>query len=293
MKTAFKSSVNRLLSAFDVHVLKRSTFYSLKAIEAENYRLRSQATVAQAGPDIQRNPLENFNHLATLSLTKRRQEHLASLGLDLVNKSVLEVGAGIGDHTGFFLDRGCTILSTEARPENLVVFRDRWLHQFGWYRNIKKLTIGQLDIDHPPAHFPHQFEIVYCYGVLYHLENPLPAIDFMSRCCTSMLLLETSVSIGDDEEYIMHGEEDSANVSQSIHGKGCHPTRPWIFNRLKERFPYVYMPVTQPWHEQFPIDWTSEVETLYFAKRAVFIASRQKLNCPLLVEAVPDKQRRM
>ncbi len=32
----------------------------------------------------------------------RRLEHLATLGLDLAGRKVLEVGAGIGDHTSFF-----------------------------------------------------------------------------------------------------------------------------------------------------------------------------------------------
>ena len=49
---------------------------------------------------------------------QRRQEHLASLQLDLVGKSVLEVGAGVGDHTFYFLDRDCTVVSVEARREN-------------------------------------------------------------------------------------------------------------------------------------------------------------------------------
>lgn len=292
MKTMLKGSINRLLHAFDVHVSKKSTFENLLAKEAENYRLRHQLTGVGNDLDVQSNPLENFNHLATLSLTKRRQEHLASLGLDLVNKSVLEVGAGIGDHTSFFLDRGCKVRGTEGRSENLVVFRERWLRQWGWFKNIKNLQIEQLDVDHPPANFRHTFDIVYCYGVLYHLEHPLTAIDFMARCCTSMLLLETSVSFG-WQEHVVHAAEDPANVSQSIHGQGCHPSRPWIYSRLKERFQHVYMPVTQPCHEQFPIDWTNKVETPGQAQRAVFVASRQKIQSPLLVESLLEKQRRM
>ena len=47
----------------------------------------------------------------------RRQEHLASLGLDLRHKSVLELGAGVGDHTVFFLDRDCVVTSVEDLPD--------------------------------------------------------------------------------------------------------------------------------------------------------------------------------
>jgi 16S rRNA A1518/A1519 N6-dimethyltransferase RsmA/KsgA/DIM1 with predicted DNA glycosylase/AP lyase activity len=49
----------------------------------------------------------------------RRLEHLATLGLDLWDKTVLEVGAGVGDLTSFFLDRGCKVTSVEARAENI------------------------------------------------------------------------------------------------------------------------------------------------------------------------------
>ncbi len=56
---------------------------------------------------------------------QRRQEHLASLGLPIAGASVLEVAAGIGDHTSFFLDRGCSVLSTEARQESLAIGRIR------------------------------------------------------------------------------------------------------------------------------------------------------------------------
>ena len=39
------------------------------------------------------------------------------------NKNVLEVGAGIGDHSSYFLDRGCSVLTTEVRPENLKIIK--------------------------------------------------------------------------------------------------------------------------------------------------------------------------
>ena len=37
-----------------------------------------------------------------------------------------QVGAGIGDHTTFFLDRGCEVVVTEGRPENFAVLRQRY-----------------------------------------------------------------------------------------------------------------------------------------------------------------------
>jgi hypothetical protein len=49
------------------------------------------------------------------------------------------------------------------------------------------------------------------------------------------------------------------------------------------------VPRTQPAHEDFPLYWTGEQPTEREA-RAVFIASRQKLDNPLLLNRLPLQQ---
>lgn len=209
---------------------------------------------------------------------QRRLEHLSSLGLPIVGSTVLEVGAGIGDHTSFFIDRGCKIITSEAREENIKILRSR-------YPGIKVL---HLDLEHPPEEFNELFDIIYCYGLLYHLKNPVIAIKFMSKCCNKMLLLETCVSFG-DEESVNPSTEEANYPTQAISGKGCRPTRKWVFNQLKQYFDFVYMPTTQPNHEEFPINWAMP-PTNKILTRAVFIASRERLINNLLVERIPLKQ---
>jgi 2-polyprenyl-3-methyl-5-hydroxy-6-metoxy-1,4-benzoquinol methylase len=279
-----KHGVNRVLQPLNLHVSKRSTFVHLLD---RGLTLSSEAAKHY---DTRYSPLANFLHVEATGLTKRRQEHLASLGLDLVKRTVLEVGAGIGEHTTFFLDRGCQVLSTEGRADNLAILRDRYA-RFGYYQYASNLEIAYLDLEHPPAEFQRQFDIVYCYGTLYHVQEPEPVLRFLARCCTGLLLLETSVSFGWDEA-VVRGCEDKLIVSQSIHGYGCHPTRPWVYQRLKESFPFVYMPRTQPYHDQFPLDWMHPVQTPNRAVRAVFIASRTQLQNPLLLEGIPQQQQR-
>ncbi|MBD1927049.1 class I SAM-dependent methyltransferase [Trichocoleus sp. FACHB-90] len=225
-------------------------------------------------------PIDVFNSYHYQRHNQRRLEHLVSLGLDIAGSSVLEVGAGIGDHTNFFLDRGCQVVSTEARPENLEILNLRYPH----------ITVRHLDLDNPDPTFNELFDIVYSYGLLYHLKNPIEAIEFMSRCCRKMLLLETCVSFG-EEELINPCTEPAESPSQAVSGQGCRPTRKWVYNQLKQYFDFVYMPITQPHHEEFPIDWASP-PTTEILTRAVFIASRKKLNNQLLTENIPLKQKR-
>lgn len=241
---------------------------------------QANIAISQAGVPYVNSPIEEFQSLHYQRHNQRRQEHLASLCLNLAGATVLEVGAGIGDHTSFFLDRGCQVMSTEARLENLEILSRRY----------SNLEVRHLDLDNPDPTFNQLFDIVYCYGLLYHLKNPVSAIEFMSRCCQKMLLLETCVSFG-DEEVINPCGERAEIPSQAISGHGCRPTRKWVYKQLKQHFDFVYMPITQPNHEEFPLDWTVAPSTKILT-RSVYIASRQPLDNPILIEDIPLKQKR-
>lgn len=226
-----------------------------------------------------------FHDWAYLRHNARRQEHLATLGLDLSDKSVLEVAAGIGDHTTFFLDRGCQVTSTEPRAQNLDVLRRRFLSE-------SAVTVESLDLDGAlPTDAPH-YDVVYCYGALYHLSRPAEAIAWMCDRTEGLLLLETCVSMS-NEDSPFPVNEIASSPSQAITGIGCRPSRVWVMNRLKEKLPHVYVTVTQPWHEEFPLDWTAaQAPSSNGLTRAVFVASRSPLNLPSLSEELPMMQRR-
>jgi SAM-dependent methyltransferase len=226
-------------------------------------------------------PLDLFHSTVYQRINYRRLEHLSSLGLDISNHSVLEVGAGIGDLTSFFIDRGCIVATSDARKDNVALLRSR-------YPNLEVLL---LDLDNPPEIFNKSFDIVFCYGLLYHLKNPAKAIEFMSRICKGMLLLESRVSLGGDDS-LNPCHEDSPFPTESVSGRGCRPTRKWVHNRLKQQFEFIYMPTTQPWHEEFPVDWTLPDRNPWCI-RAIFIASRRKIINSLLTEDIPSRQIRL
>jgi SAM-dependent methyltransferase len=201
----------------------------------------------------------------------RRLEHLASLRIPVAGMSVLEVGAGIGDHTHFYIDRGCAIKITEAREENLTSLRRRYPH----------LDVEFLDMDSPRPIANGPFDLVHCYGLLYHLSKPAEALKFLSENATDMLFLETCVSFGESEEINLISEPQS-DPTQAYSATGCRPTRSWVFNRLRALFEYVYVPTTQPCHAEFPLDWENMKQHTTKLQRAVFIASRHQLDNQLL-----------
>jgi hypothetical protein len=225
-------------------------------------------------------PTDDFHSWEYLRHNARRQEHLTSLGLPLDGRTVLETGAGIGDHTTFFLDRGCTVTVTEPREENLAILR----------RRFPSLDVVALDLDRPDPSFDVRAEVVYCYGTLYHVSEPAVALAFLAERTDDVLLLETWVSPHADEHVCIVDEVQSM-PSQAISGHGSRPTRAWVMARLRDGFPHVYTTTTQPWHNEFPLDWSVDVDER-FPTRAVFVASRQPLDNPVLTEEIPLRQTR-
>jgi hypothetical protein len=229
----------------------------------------------------------HFHNLRYLRINSRRLEHLATLMLPIDTKSVLEVGAGVGDLTSFFLDRGCSVTSIEPRPENIEYFRARYENCEFWPH--ERLRIVQSDV-YSFTKFkisPHQ--VVFCYGLIYHLDKPLAALTNLAAHCTELLLIETAVAYGEQDGAISYHTEEASNLTNSVSGFGCTPTRRWMFERLRELFECVYMPLTQPAHDQFRLNWRKETAPIG-RSRAIFVASRAPLTNSHLLEGIPDVQ---
>lgn len=207
-----------------------------------------------------------------------RLQHLSSLGLDLTRKRVLEVGAGIGDHSVFYLHHNCEVLPVEGRADQAKRISER----FG-------IEVKVVDLDSEPEKLEQfgRFDLVHCYGVLYHLSDPGRLLSCLSRVA-DCLLLETCVS-PEDGFRVNPTSEIKSVPSQALNGEGCRPTRQWVFRTLKELYPYVYATRTQPHHPDFPIDWTVRHSNGHRLTRAVFIGSHHSIISSNLLAELPQK----
>lgn len=227
------------------------------------------------------NPEWHFHSSRYLRDNSRRLEHLASLRIPVAGMSVLEVGAGIGDLSHYFIDRGCNITITEARYKNLKYLKNRY----------PKCDVKFLNMENPSSVTGYPFDIVFCYGLLHHLSNPAQAITFMSQQTGKILFLETCVSFGEKGKINLTNELKS-NPTQAFSGIGCRPARSWVFNQIKRHFEYVYLPKTQPNNKEFPIDWTTHKKHKPDCQRAIFIASREPIENEMLTSSLIMKQTR-
>ncbi len=229
-------------------------------------------------PDSRQRIESTFHSDFYLRITARSLEHLVTLGLPLRGRTVLEVGAGAGDYSTFFLERACRVTITDVRPELLAYLRRRFPGQ----------DVQRLDLEAPVALAGAPFEVVFCCGVLYHVRQPAQALAYLSECCQDLLLVSSQVIYG-DEARLEEVDEEQARLGQSYYGRGSRFTRRWLWEQLQRHFPYVYMPLTQPAHPQFPIDWTVQPTDAKLV-RAIFVAARQPLSCPLLTETWLERQ---
>jgi 2-polyprenyl-3-methyl-5-hydroxy-6-metoxy-1,4-benzoquinol methylase len=224
-------------------------------------------------------PFGVFHTEAARAINRARQQHLGSLGLDLSNKRVLEVGAGVGLHTPFFLERGCEVVVSDGNLENVGEIR----------RRLPQLRVEHIDMESDgDLSYLGEFDLIYCYGLLYHLANPERAIARLAKVSKGQLLLETCVALSELED--INYLRDFVSNNQAVSGIGCRPSRKWILERLKKHFGYGYITDSQPDHGDFPTDWNFPMTNLIY--RAVFVGSKAPLtNSHLLSEPLQSQSR--
>jgi SAM-dependent methyltransferase len=201
-------------------------------------------------------------------------DHLASLGLDLSGRSVLDVGCGVGHLAQFFVERGCSVTCVDARPANIEGLRAHYPGLEAHVLNVETEALSAFG----------GFDVVFCYGLLYHLENPVAGLRNMAAVCDDLLLLETLVT---DHRQPMLTLVDEPHISnQAVGGMGCRPTPSFVVMALNRAgFPHVYAPRSAPDHPEFRFEWRNDASYARDGRnlRCIFVASRRELGGDRLV----------
>lgn len=115
----------------------------------------------------------------------------------LAGKSVLDVGAWDGFYSFEAVKRGATrVLATDS-----FVWQGRWgQHGFRLARTAlgleKRVEDRYIDVmELSPEALGERFDVVLFLGVLYHLKDPLTALERVSSVCNELLLLETETAL--------------------------------------------------------------------------------------------------
>ncbi len=193
-------------------------------------------------------------------LNEMRWETFLSLGIPIIGKTIFEPGAGIGDQTQWLLARGARyIYVNDGREGNLDIIRERFSHDPRVSTILANLETNSLD-----AYVFSKLDLVFCWGVYYHLNESFPAFPIMKRFAEMGETIVLDYLEGDDTE-MSYGYD---NPSTSLSRFAFRPRTETLMKALKYIWGHSYLPKKQ-------LEWVDPVAP---ETRLIAVASHVSLD---------------
>jgi FkbM family methyltransferase len=154
--------------------------------------------------------------------------------------TALDAGCGIGFFSGLLRECGLSVRAFDGRQGNVdeAILRH------------PEIAFGQGDIEDSSIVGLGKYDLVLCFGLLYHLENPLRAIRHL-RALTGKVLLLESMCIASEDPYMLLREEPR-NETQSLTDLAFYASEGCIVKMLyRSGFNAVYRLAPLPDHDDF------------------------------------------
>ena len=167
---------------------------------------------------------------------RRLVTEFKTLGL----KTALDAGCGVGFFARILEECGLAVRAFDGRKENVEEARRRY----------QQILFEQGDIQDPGILRLGSFDLVLCFGLLYHLENPLLAIRHL-RALTGRALLLESMCLSDEKPWMLLRDEPALE-DQSLSDVAFYPSEGCIVKMLYHAgFSAVYRVAKLPDHVDF------------------------------------------
>lgn len=179
-------------------------------------------------------------------------------------RHALDVGAGAGYFSERLAGVGIAVTAIDGRAENVAEIASRY----------PLVQTAVVDVQQPNALAPfHDVDLIFCAGLLYHLENPVAAIQNLGRAAARVMLIETQLI--PEAGPMLRLVEEGASATQGLEHLALVPSRATLI-RLLHLFGWqcVYALPGNPDHWQF------QETRRHHQLRSVFIASRAPLTLP-------------
>ncbi|MGC2332173.1 MAG: class I SAM-dependent methyltransferase [Candidatus Acidiferrales bacterium] len=210
-----------------------------------------------------------FDTVRAQGFSERRREFFDRFLPDLVSRhglrTALDVGCGFGYFSGYLKGLGLQVTAVDGREENVNETAKR-------NPGVKCIVADVEGIS--PSEFG-QFDLVFCVGLLYHLENPFRAVRNLKGLCGGIALLETVVAPVRGIATVLY--EEPAVGNQGLNYIAAIPSESWLLKSLyRVGLPFVFRTRELPDHPDFRSGLIKK------RMRTVLVGARYELQSPLL-----------
>lgn len=187
--------------------------------------------------------------------------------------TAIDVACGVGYYSKVLDSLGFAVLGVDARKENVEEARRRY----------PELRFEIFDAEDSHLSKLGTFDLVFCFGLLYHLENPFRTIRSLSAMSSNTVMVEGICYPSWEPVMVLMDEYES--VDQGLNRVAFYPSEICLVKMLlRGGFSDCYLPRQMPEHEEYKRDF------LGFRKRTLLVASKVQITSDLLTpwpEPVP------
>jgi SAM-dependent methyltransferase len=219
-----------------------------------------------------------FDRKWTRDFTAIRQkfvaEFLESVRSQITPKTALDVGCGVGDFSKFLSEMGMKVVGIDGRSKNVSEAKRRYPEIQFRTANAEDFTADDVGMS----------DLVLCFGLLYHLENPFRAIRKLYAVTRTVLIIETMRL--PSAEATMELLDEGIAEDQGLNYVAFYPSETALIKMLyKSGFSYVYRFARLPADELYSSSvWQKRLRT-------ILAASHSPLGAPnLILEPKPVRR---
>jgi SAM-dependent methyltransferase len=186
---------------------------------------------------------------------------LEELNRNFQLSNAADIGCGVGHFSKFLHDFGFHVTGIDGREENVQECKRRYPDIAFRQGNAEDLRPEQVGT----------FDLVFCFGLLYHLENPFRAIRNLYGLTRQVLLVESMCAPGANPS--MELLDEGKVLNQGLNYVAFYPTESCLVKMLyRAGFPFVYGFTNLPPHEEF------QETPRYKQRRTMLLASRSTVT---------------
>ena len=154
--------------------------------------------------------------------------------------NALDAGCGVGFFSQMLAECGLNVCGFDGRAENVAEA----------CRRFPQIPFAEADIQDRAILELGSFDFVLCFGLLYHLENPVLAIRNLHALTEKCLLLESMCL--PEEKSTMLLREEPRQEDQGLTDVACYPSEGSLAKMLyRAGFSAVYRVTPLPEHDDF------------------------------------------